>query len=146
MPRIARPTGAWAYTRRGHRRASSEPISMKTTRAPCTKATAPAAKSIGSVCWVVQLRGQYFRRLGERGAVPGEVPAADERGPGTRPRLRSVVPAEGIRLVGEDHQRGVDRGDLLPRQPRVAVGVGGEDVADAEPGEHVAGEGVPAEH
>src|SRR4051812_22146800 len=140
MPRIARPTGAWAYTRRGHRRASSEPTSMKTTRAPCTKATAPAARSIASVCWVPQRCGQYFRRLGQRRAVPGEVPAADEGGPGARPRLRSVVPAKGVRLVGEDHQGGVDRRDLRPRQPRVAVGVGGEDVAHAEPGEHVAGE------
>ena len=94
---------------------------MNRTAAPCSTATAPAS-STATVPFprlgrrVTQPRScsvSSAGRLGQRRPVPGEVPPAHEHRPALRPRLRAVVRGEGVGLVGEDHQVGVDAGRVV---------------------------------
>ena len=91
-----------------------------------------------------------------RASAPGSTRAASPRlGPyqvSSRPRhehgrrgerLGPVVGGERVGLVGQHDE--VVRRQRGRVDPRVALGVAGEHVVDAEPGEHGAGEGVAAD-
>lgn len=86
--------------------------------------------------------GQLCSRADQRRAVPGESAAGDERGR-TRERLGTVVGREHVRLVGQDDQLR-DTLDLGDVRTRVALRIGVR-VDQAEPLQHVAGEGAPAD-
>ena len=74
-------------------------------------------------------------RLDERRTVPGEQASRHERGRGMGECLGTVVRAEDVGLVGQQHEVDVVAVDLGQLHAGVALRVVGEDVAPAEPGD-----------
>ena len=88
-----------------------------------------------------QLGGQPGPGGDEGWPVPGQAASFDQRDPPAREHLRSVAGAERIGLVGQDDEVGPVRREVVEADVRVPVGVIAVDVAEAEPGGDVTGEG-----